>query len=226
MDLLHQLSKPGSAGVVSALIAIGLAFSLAQLVSAVYIATFRGLSYSRSFVQGIPLGAIVTSMLMLAIGDSIAAGIGLAGGLSIVRFRTTMRDPRDMVFIFAGLGVGIACGLQAYPAAISGTLVFCLCTVLLFGIHYGARKQFDGLVRLVAPADPSVAEAITAALRAHTTHFVLVTMREAAQGEAFEHAYQVRIPNPDERPALLHALDGIDGTTDVALHIQEPTLEV
>jgi len=226
MDLLHQLSKPGSAGIVSALLAIGLAFALAQLVSAVYIATFRGLSYSRSFVQGIPLGAIVTSTLMLAIGDSIAAGIGLAGGLSIVRFRTTMRDPRDMVFIFAGLGVGIACGLQAYPAAIGGTLLFCLASFLLFGIHYGARKQFDGLVRMVAPADPAVASAISAVLKEHTAHFVLVTMREVAQGDAFEHAYQVRIPDPDARPALLHALDAIEGLGDVALHMQEPTLEV
>jgi uncharacterized membrane protein YhiD involved in acid resistance len=208
------------------MLAIGLAFALAQLVSAVYIATFRGLSYSRSFVQGIPLGAIVTSMLMLAIGDSIAAGIGLAGGLSIVRFRTTMRDPRDMVFIFAGLGVGIACGLQAYPAAIGGTLMFCLATLLLFVIHYGARRQFDGLLRLVAPADSAAAAAVTEALKEHTAHFVMITMREAAQGDAFEHAYQVRIPNPEARPALLHALEAIDGTSDVALHMQDPTLEI
>ncbi len=226
MDLLHELSRPGSAGMVSAMLSIALAFALAQLVSAVYITTFRGLSYSRSFVQGIPLGAIVTSMLMLAIGDSIAAGIGLAGGLSIVRFRTTMRDPRDMVFVFAGLGVGIACGLQAYPAAIGGTLMFCAASILLFGIHYGARKQFDGLLRLVAPSDPATAAAITAVLKEHTAHFVMVTMRESAQGDAFEHAYQVRVPNPDARPALLHAIDAIEGTTDVALHMQEPTLEV
>ncbi len=226
MELLHQLSKPGAAGLVSALLAIGLAFALAQVVGAVYVATFRGLSYSRSFVQGISLGAIVTAMLMMAIGDSIAAGIGLAGGLSIVRFRTTMRDPRDMVFIFAGLGVGIACGLQAYPAAIGGTTLFCVAAVLLFGVQYGARKQFDGLVRLVAPADSDAAARISAALREHTAQFVLVTMREAAQGDAFEHAYQVRIPDPDGRPALLHALDAIDGTRDVALHMQDPTLEV
>jgi hypothetical protein len=226
MELLHQLSKPGAAGLVSAMLAIGLAFALAQIIAAVYIATFRGLSYSRSFVQGLSLGAIVTSMLMLAIGDSIAAGIGLAGGLSIVRFRTTMRDPRDMVFIFAGLGVGISCGLQAYPAAIGGTAAFSLAAMLLFGIQYGARKQFDGLVRVIAPSDSDVAAAITAALREHTAHFVLVTMREAAQGDAFEHAYQVRIPDPDQRPALLHALDAIAGTRDVALHMQDPTLEV
>ena len=129
MNLLEQLSKPGAANLASALTTVGIAFALAQIVSGVYIWTFRGLSYSRSFVQGIPLGAVITSMLMLAIGDSIAAGIGLAGGLSIVRFRTTMRDPRDMMFIFAGLGVGIACGLGAFPAAIVGTLSFAAAAV-------------------------------------------------------------------------------------------------
>jgi len=177
-------------------------------------------------VQGIPLGAIVTAMLMLAIGDSIAAGIGLAGGLSIVRFRTTMRDPRDMAFIFAGLGVGIACGLQAFPAAIGGTALFAVAAFLLFGVSYGARRQFDGLVRFVAPADPEASDAITSALKAHTAHFVLVTMREASQGDEFEHAYQVRIPDPAARPKLLHALDAVTGVRDVALHMQEPTLEV
>ena len=137
-----------------------------------------------------------------------------------------MRDPRDMVFIFAGLGVGIACGLQAYPAAIGGTALFCVAALLLFGINYGARRQFDGMVRLCAPSSPGIGDAITAALRKHTAHFMMITMREAAQGDAFEHAYQVRIPNPDARTALLHALDAIEGTTDVALHMQDPTLEV
>lgn len=226
MDLLHQLSKPGSAGILSALLSIGVAFALAQVVSGVYVATFRGLSYSRSFVQAMPLGAVVTSMLMLAIGDSIAAGIGLAGGLSIVRFRTTMRDPRDMVFVFAGLGVGISCGLQAYPAAIAGTMLFAGAAWLLFGISYGSRNQFDGLLRFVAAPGDDVNAAVTAAMKKHTTHYVLVTLREVAQGEAFEHAYQVRIPNPEARPALLHELAGIEAVRDLALHLQEPTLEV
>ncbi len=226
MDLLEQLSKPGAAGFGPTLMTLALAFALAQLIAGIYVATFRGLSYSRSFVQGLPLGAVVTSMLMLAIGDSIAAGIGLAGGLSIVRFRTTMRDPRDMVFIFAGLGVGIACGLRAYPAAVGGTAVFCLAAVLLWGVSYGARKQFDGLVRLVAPADSEVSAGVTAALRKNTRHFVLVTLRESAQGQDVEHAYQIRIPDPTARTALMEDLLALPGVRDVSLHLSEPTLEV
>jgi uncharacterized membrane protein YhiD involved in acid resistance len=226
VDLLEQLAKPGAASFASTLMALGLAFALAQLVAAVYIATFRGLSYSRAFVQGIPLGAVVTSMLMLAIGDSIAAGIGLAGGLSIVRFRTTMRDPRDMVFIFAGLGVGIACGLRAYPAAVGGTGLFCAAALLLWGVSYGSRRQFDALVRFVAPAQSETSEAVAGALKRHTRHFVLVTLRESAQGRDVEHAYQIRIPDPSARTALVEALLDVDGVRDVSLHLSDPTLEV
>ncbi len=226
MDLLEQLSKPGAAAFPAAMTTLVLAFVLAQIVAGVYIVTFRGMSYSRSFVQAIPLGAAVTAMLMLAIGDSIAAGIGLAGGLSIVRFRTTMRDPRDMVFVFAGLGVGIACGLRAYPAAVGGTVLFSIAALLLYGVSFGARRQFDGLVRMVAPADTDTSEKITAALRAHTRHHVLVSLREVAQGEKVEHAYQVRIPDPAARPKLLSALSDVPDIKDISIHMQEPTLEV
>jgi len=224
MNLLEQLSSSGSAPFAAALLSISIAFCLGQLIAGVYVATFRGLSYSRSFVQAIPLGAVITSMLMLAIGDSIAAGIGLAGGLSIVRFRTTMRDPRDMVFVFGGLGVGIACGLRAYPAAIGGTLFFAFAAWLLHAVAYGARKQFDGLLRLVAAN--GAGESVNEVLRSHTRRFVLVTMREAAQGDAIEQAWQVRIPDPDARAKLVGALLSLDGVSDVSLHLSDPTLEV
>ena len=93
------------------------------------------------------LASIVTCMLMLAIGNSIAAGIGIAGGLSIIRFRTTMRDPRDMVFVFTALAAGIASGLQAYAAAIAGTAIFLVAALALDFTAFGARRHFDGLVR-------------------------------------------------------------------------------
>ena len=70
------------------------------------------------------MASIITCMLMLAVGNSVAAGIGIAGGLTAIRFRTTMRDPRDVVYVFASLATGITAGVQAYAAAIAGTGIF------------------------------------------------------------------------------------------------------
>ncbi len=103
--------------------ATSLSFSLSQILAIAYLISTPGKQRS-GFVVGLALGSIVTCMVMMAIGSSISAGLGLAGGLSIIRFRTTLRDPRDLVFVFASLGMGLVCGVQAYAVAIVGTLGF------------------------------------------------------------------------------------------------------
>jgi uncharacterized membrane protein YhiD involved in acid resistance len=203
-----------------------LAFALAQMLAGVYMWTFRGLSYSRAFVQSLAMGSIVTCMLMLAIGNSIAAGVGIAGGLSVIRFRLTMRDPRDMVFVFAALGVGIASGLRAYSAAITGALVFAGAAVVLHLSAYGARKQLDGLVRFLAATSPACEETVARILRENCRTFTLVTLREVAEGSYLEHSYQVSIPEPSSRGRLVSALQAVTGVQDVTLLMQEPTLDL
>ena len=91
-----------------------LAFILSVSIGLTYVKTFRGLSYSRNFVQAIMLSSIVTAMVIHAIGDSVAIGIGTLGALSIIRFRTNLKDPRDIIFLFAALAAGITCGIGAY----------------------------------------------------------------------------------------------------------------
>jgi hypothetical protein len=202
-----------------------MAFGLTQTIAAVYVWTFRGMSYSRSFVQAVALGSIVACMLMLAINNSVAAGLGIAGSLAIIRFRTSMRDPRDMVFIFASMGAGITAGLRAHLAAILGTVVFCLAAILLTGTEFGSKRQFDGLLRIQLPTELTDTE-IAKLLRQHTKKFVLVTLREVAQGTAMEHAYQVRFSTDESKLALVKALEKIPGSSDVSLMLQEPTVEI
>lgn len=210
----------------TAAISLVLAFALAQLVAGTYIVTFRGLSYSRSFVQSMAMGGIVTALLMLAIGNSIPAGIGIAGGLAIIRFRTTMRDPRDMVFVFAALAVGIAAGLRAFAPALLGTLIFCGAALALHASAYGARKQYDGVIRFTASNAPQCQEAVARTLRDHCRSFTLVTLRDAAEDDALEHVYQVRLPDPSVRGTLVATIRKIDGVSDVSLMLQEPGLDL
>ena len=209
-----------------ALLSLVLAFVLSQAVGAAYVWTFRGMSYSRSFVQTVALGSIIAAMLMLAINNSIAAGLGIAGSLAIIRFRTAMRDPRDMVFVFASMGAGIASGLRAYEAAILGTLIFCVASVTLAWTEFGTQRIYDGLIRFVAPANAETEQAVARALRGCTRQFALVTLREVSQGEAMEHAYQVRFGEVSRRHALLNALESVEGVQDVTLMLQEPTVEI
>ena len=227
MDWIEPLTQGGDVFVWrNALVSLLLAFGLGQAIAVVYMATFRGLSYSRSTVHGMAMGSVIACMLMLAVGSSIAAGIGMAGGLSAVRFRTSLRDPRDVIFIFAALSVGMATGAQAHGAAILGTTIFASGFVVLHFTGYGTRRQPDGLLRFSAPAEPESEEAIMSVLRTHCRTFALVTLREAAQGRIMEHAYQITVRTLDLRSTLVSNLQAIQGVQDVALLMQEPTLDL
>src|SRR5574344_1995326 len=89
--------------------ALGLSFLLAMVFAVVYQYTFRGFTYSRSYIHTMVLGSMVTCMLIMAVGNNLARGMGILGTLAIIRFRTPLRDPRDAMFLFSCLGVGIAC---------------------------------------------------------------------------------------------------------------------
>lgn len=207
------------------LLSLLLAFGLAQAIATIYVWTFRGMSYSRSFVHAVSMGSIVTCMLMLAINNNIAAGLGIAGSLAIVRFRTAMRDPRDMVFVFAAMGAGIASGLRAHAVAVCGTLVFCAAVGLLTATDFGSHRRFDGLLRFQVPRNTD-ADLLSKLIRKYTRYFALVTLRNAAQGEMMEYAYQIELSDHNKQAQFLGELETLQGIEDLSLLLQEPTVEL
>lgn len=210
----------------TALLSLLTALALGQAIGATYMWTFRGLSYTRSFVFAMVTGSVITCGLMMAIGNSLAAGIGLAGGLALIRFRTALRDPRDLIFVLASLSAGIGCGLKAWGPAMMGTLAFIIAAALFTFTDFGARERADGLLRIELAPTPEAERHLNELLARHTRSFALVTLRESAQGETMQHAYQVRLKSAADRTALLRALERVEGSRDVSLLLQEPTVEI
>lgn len=203
-----------------------MAFLLSSIIALTYERTFQGLSYSRGLVQSMVLGSIVSCLLMIAIGDNIARGIGIVGSLAIIRFRTNLRDPRDLVFLFAALGVGVAAGVQSYITAILGGSIFCLIVFVLYISPFGTRRKSDGLVRFQIPAGTQTIGQVTTIMQSHTRNFVLVTMRNVAQGQIVDYAYQVKLSDPDDNVRLIQQLERVDGIRGLSYTNQEATVEV
>ena len=84
-----------------------IAFVLALVLANIYRWTHQGFSYQRSFIQTIVLACITVCIMIMAIGNNMARGLGILGAMAFVRFRTPIRDPRDVIFLFASLAVGI-----------------------------------------------------------------------------------------------------------------------
>ena len=97
-----------------------------------YMISHRGTIYSKKFNVSLVVLTVLTSMVMTVIGNNVALSLGMVGALSIVRFRTAIKDSRDTVYIFWTIIVGICCGVGDYVvASIGSALVFVL--LLIFG---------------------------------------------------------------------------------------------
>jgi hypothetical protein len=202
------------------------AFLLGQVIAALYVWTYRGMSYTRSYVHTVVIGSIVGCMVMLATHNNLAAGIGIAGSLAVLRLRISLRDPKDMVFIFTGLAVGVSCGLHAYTIAVAGTVVFCLAIASLTLFEFGQHQVFEGLLRFYAPADSRTEQAVTGIMQKYAARFALTTMREVRQGKAMEYAYHLRTRRPGDRLPMVRELEGVDGIDGVTLHYQDAAQEL
>jgi hypothetical protein len=202
------------------------ALILAQAIGAVYVWTFRGMSYTRSYVHAISIAAVIACMLLMAAHNNLAAGIGIAGSLAVLRLRIAMRDPKDLVFIFAGVAVGVATGVHAFTVAIAGTLVFCAAIGLATVLDVGQRHLFEGLLRFYGPADERTESAIKAVLARYAGRFALMTLREVRQGQAMEYAYHLRLKKADERIAMVRELEAVAGVDGVTLYYQDAAQEL
>lgn len=203
-----------------------LSFVLSFLFAAVYRWTFRGFSYSRSFVHAMILGSMITSMLIMAIGNNLARGLGILGTLAIIRFRTQIRDPRDIIFLFGCLAIGISCGAQVFDIAIIGTLTLSAAALYLHHAPFASRRSYEGMLRFCFPSGRGDPPDLPAMLGRYCSEYSLIAMREAVQGNNVEYAYHVRLIDPSYRGDLVHSLQNAADVTDVNLVMHRQTVEL
>ena len=204
-----------------ALVAVDLllAFVLGVAVAAMYTWTHRGLSYSRNMVHSIVLLAMIVTMVMLVVGDSVARAFGLVGALAIIRFRTVVRDARDTTFIFLALAVGIAVGANQHVVAVLGTALIGGAATLLQLTNFATRHADTGVLRVRGRADARAG--VEATLPEWCASAELVAVRQTSDGAESEFTWEVRLLHATERDALLQAVRAVEGTSQVTVAIEE-----
>lgn len=203
-----------------------IAFVLSLVLANVYRWTHQGFSYQRTFIQTLVLACITVSIMIMAIGNNMARGLGILGAMAFVRFRTPIRDPRDVIFIFASLAIGISCGAQVFMVAILGTLFFGFTAFFLSWSPWASRREFEGLLRFMLPSGSKAAANLPEIFGQYCTGAELVASREAIQGEVLEYAYQVRLIDPSYKVDLVDAIAKLQDASEVSLVMQRTTVEI
>jgi uncharacterized membrane protein YhiD involved in acid resistance len=228
MEQVFNAIGPARAyNVLEILLSLNISFVMAMVIGWTYRQTHGGFSYSRSFVQALVLAAITSCIMIIAIGNNLARGLGILGALALIRFRTPVRDPRDIIFLFASLATGIGSGAQVFGVAILGPTYFCLVAWILHKTPFASKRQFEGLLRFIlADDDTDKILEVKKILADYTSSAELVALREAIQGAAKEYTYQIRLLDPAGRADMLNALQTVKGITEPNMVMQRSTVEI
>ncbi len=131
----------------SIIINMVLALLTGLAIGFIYKKTHKGLSYSQSFVITLVLMCITVSAVMMVIGSNLARAFALVGALTIVRFRTVVKDTKDTAFIFFALTEGIACGTGNYTLATFSTIFISSVALLLNKTDFGSVNRSEFIIR-------------------------------------------------------------------------------
>jgi len=193
------------------------------IISLVYRWTYRGTSYSVSFVNSIVSLAMITALVIMVIGNNLARAFGLVGAMSIIRFRTAVKDTQDIVFIFFSLLVGMAAGVGLHLIAIVGTTVICTTIFILTKTDYGTIKRQEFLLEFSFTTSAEKEEEVPylPILRQYCKKFKLINVKSFGDGELLESSFYVNLKRKDKGEEFIQNLGQLEGINHVNLFFDE-----
>jgi uncharacterized membrane protein YhiD involved in acid resistance len=194
------------------------AFVLASLIAITHRLTFTGEFYPKNFFQSLILGAVVTTMVMMAIGDSLARGLGVFGAMAIIRFRTRIDDPRDVLFLFAALSTGLAIGVFGYAISFVGALLFILVALFLYASPFRSFTQRHNLIFI--SSSPQVLEQVLKVIPHYCMEYRQVSV-EITKDKLYRYHYGVALKKGIMKDHLVHEVSALEGITQVKLMLNE-----
>jgi len=226
LDFISLQTMTENVSYISLIYALILSFILSTLIAITYEKTYRALSYSRNYVQTLILISIVSTTVMQAVGDSLARGLAIMAAMGVIRFRTNFKDPRDIIFVFSSLSVGVSCGVFGFHIAIVGTLAFIIVAWILYITPFGQSSYFDGMLRFNLSNSEESQQQLEAIFKKYAKKFALITLRDVSQGTRLEYAYQVKLKRKLKHNDFVLELQKIPDINGLTFMMQEATVEL
>ena len=190
-------------------IALALAFGLGMFIFLVYKKTYQGVMYSSSFGTTLVALTMITTVVILAVTSNVVLSLGMVGALSIVRFRTAIKEPLDIAFLFWSIAVGIVLAAGLIPLAVVGSVI--IGVILL--VFVNKKSHLNPYIVVLSCADSAAEQAATELLRGHVSKCV-VKSKTAAKGSV-ELNLEIRLK--DDNTDFINALSDLAGVNSAVL---------
>ena len=205
------LENVSSISVFDMLLTIVLSFGIGLFISLIYRKTYRGVMYSAGFGTTLIALTMITSIVILAVTSNVVLSLGMVGALSIVRFRTAIKEPLDIAFLFWAIGAGIVLAAGLIPLAVIGSI--CIGLILLFFVN---RKGESRPYMVVLNCENHDAEVKAKEFLAQNVIRSTVKSKSAVKG-AIEMNIEVRLKEDDtDFIGILSEMPGVNSAVIVS----------
>lgn len=203
------LENVGSVSILDMIITLVLSFAIGLFIFIVYKKTYNGVMYSSSFGVTLIALTMITNVLILAVTSNVVLSLGMVGALSIVRFRTAIKEPLDIAFLFWSIDVGIILAAGFLPLAVIGSVV--IGSVLL--VFVNKKSHLNPYMVVVSCVDYEAEMAIRDFLAKQVQKSVIKS--KTAQKHSIELNIEVRMK--DENTDFINILSEMKGVNSAVL---------
>ncbi len=181
-------------------------FIMGLLILFIYRVTYKGVLFNRSFGSALLMISLITAMIIMPISSNVVLSLGMVGALSIVRFRTALKDPLDIVYMFWAIALGLTAGAGFFELAVISCFILSVIMLLVSAIQSGGRrKPYLVVIRYT--------DQFRGDLRQFIPHYTLKSKTSTAKG--FELVLEVTLRNQDTR--LIEQLQQQNGILSASL---------
>ncbi len=198
------LEKTSNFSVIDSLIGLLVAFGVGLFIYYVYKKTFSGVIYSHTFNISLIIISMATALIIIGISSNVLLSLGMVGALSIVRFRTPIKDPMDLVYLFWAIVSGILCGAGFIVLVILGALLIGIVLIL-----FTNRIKIENPYLLVIKyTNESLEDSLTKTISDHAKKFS-VKSKSIMPGNDFEVTYEIRVK--ENNATFINTISKLDG---------------
>ncbi len=190
-------------------LSLALSFCLGLFIYFVYKKTYSGVMFSRAFGGALLGMTMITTMVILAVTSNVVLSLGMVGALSIVRFRTAIKEPMDIAFLFWAIAAGIVLAAGMIPLAVIGSIIIGI-IMILFCNRKAAEKPY---IAVISCADAAAEKMVAEYLNSHTGKTVVKS--KSARKDGIELSCEVTLK--DNNTDFITELSGMDGVSSAVL---------
>ena len=219
MEETLNLMKPSSIYLPTEIVInLLLAFIFGLIISLVYKFTHKGLSYSQSFMITNVFVSVIVCMVIMIIGNNLARAFALVGALSIIRFRTVVKDTKDTAYIFWSLASGMAAGTGSYFLAIAGNVILSLIAYILFKTNYGSIVKSEFILQFrIQSGDKKISDSYNKILSKYTNTQTLLSSESSDDKKSIKVSLDIILKNDLSQNSLIEEISSLEGLTEVVI---------